>query len=369
MFRFSLIAQSSEARRGRIETAHGEIATPAFMPVATQGAVKALTQSHVQEIGAQVLLSNTYHLMLRPGADRVAKFGGLHRFMRWSRPILTDSGGFQVASLAPLRRITDEGVTFRSHLDGSSHLLTPERAVAIQEQLGSDIAMVLDECVLYPASREQIREAAERSLRWAKRCRDSRRRKDQALFGIVQGGASADSRRDNARALVEMDFEGYGIGGLAVGEPTELTREMTEVSTLELPKGKPRYLMGAGTPIDIIESVARGVDLFDCVLPTRNARNGTLFTNQGKLSIKNARFADDEAPLDPNCSCYTCTNFSRAYLRHLFMAREMSAATLHTIHNLSFYLQMMAQIRSAIEKNRFGAYRSAALERLSTAST
>ncbi len=369
MFRFDLIAQSSGARRGRIETAHGGLATPAFMPVATQGAVKALTQKQVREIGAQILLANTYHLMLRPGAERVAALGGLHRFMGWSGPILTDSGGFQVASLAALRRITDEGVTFRSHLDGSSHLLTPERAVSIQEQLRSDIAMVLDECVLYPASREQVREAAERSLHWAKRCRDARRRADQAQFGIVQGGASGELRRENARALVEMDFDGYGIGGLAVGEPSEITREMTEVTTAELPADRPRYLMGAGTPMDIIESIARGVDLFDCVLPTRNARNGTLFTHRGKLSIKNSRYAGDAAALDPDCSCYTCANFSRAYLRHLFMAREMSAATLNTIHNLTFYLQLMAEIRSAIEENRFGAFRKAATERLAGPST
>ena len=271
MFRFELMVQSSGARRGRIETAHGEVATPAFMPVATQGAVKALTQKQVQEIGAQIVLANTYHLMLRPGAERVAALGGLQRFMGWRGPILTDSGGFQVASLAALRRVTDEGVTFRSHLDGSSHLLTPERAVSIQEQLGSDIVMVLDECVLYPSSRVEVREAAERSLGWAKRCRKARRRDDQALFGIVQGGADRELRRENARSLVDLDFDGYGIGGLAVGEPTELTREMTDVSAAELPEDRPRYLMGAGTPVDIIESTARGVDLFDCVLPTRNA--------------------------------------------------------------------------------------------------
>jgi queuine tRNA-ribosyltransferase len=357
MFHFQVKARSSGARRGCIQTPHGEIATPAFMPVATQGAVKALTQKQVQEIGTQIVLANTYHLMLRPGAERVAVLGGLHRFMGWQGPILTDSGGFQVASLAALRGVTDEGVTFRSHLDGSSHLLTPERALSIQEQLGSDIAMVLDECVSYPSTPVEVREAAARSLDWAKRCQKARRREDQALFGIVQGGVDRELRRENARSLVDLDFEGYGIGGLAVGEPTDLTREMTEVSARELPEDRPRYLMGAGTPVDIIESTARGVDLFDCVLPTRNARNGTLFTHQGKLSIKNARYAGDDSPLDPDCSCYTCTHFSRAYLRHLFMAKEMSAATLHTIHNLSFYLRLMARIRSAIEAGRFESLR------------
>jgi queuine tRNA-ribosyltransferase len=285
--------------------------------------------------------------------------------MSWDGPILTDSGGFQVASLAALRRVTDEGVTFRSHLDGSSHLLTPERAVAIQEMLGSDVAMVLDECVLYPADPEEVRRAAHRSLCWARRCIEAHEKGGQALFGIAQGGVSKELRRENTRALVDLDFEGYAIGGLAVGEPTELTRAMTAVSTEALPEHLPRYLMGAGTPQDLLESVALGVDLFDCVLPTRNARNGTLFTSKGKISIKNRRYSNDERPLDPDCSCYTCASFSRAYLRHLFMAHEMSAATLHTIHNLSFYMDLMRRIRKAIENDQFEPLLHALTEKLS----
>ena len=351
-----------------METSHGSVATPAFMPVATQGSIKSLTHEQLEATGAQMLLGNTYHLMLRPTAERVARLGGLHQFINWHRPILTDSGGFQVASLAALRKISNEGVTFRSHLDGSAHQLTPERAVEIQEMLGSDIAMVLDECVLFPAERQTANDAARRSLDWAGRCLTAHQRSDQALFGIVQGGVYTELRRENAVALAELDFPGYGIGGLAVGEPPAMTREMTEVTTKVLPRHKPRYLMGAGTPLDIIESVARGVDLFDCVLPTRNARNGTLFTSRGKLSIKNARYADDEASLDPDCSCYTCSRFSRAYLRHLYIAREMTASSLNTIHNLSFYFDLMRRIRLAIEEDRFEPFRKEWTERLATPS-
>jgi queuine tRNA-ribosyltransferase len=352
---FAVVARDGRARRGRFKTTHGEVETPAFMPVATQGVVKALTTRQVAELGAQIVLSNTYHLMLRPGAERVRALGGLHRMMDWDRPVLTDSGGFQVASLQALRRIDDEGVTFRSHLDGSLHVLTPEGAVAIQEKLGSDIAMVLDECVLYPATRSEARTAADRSLAWATRSTSAKRSEDQALFGIVQGGVYEDLRRENARALVDVGFPGFGIGGLAVGEPKATMREMTAISAEELPEDRPRYLMGVGTPLDIAESVALGVDMFDCVLPTRNARNGTLFTSVGKLSIKNARFADDVGPLDPDCRCYTCSRFSRAYLRHLFVAREMSASTLNTIHNLSYYLRLMETIRGAIEEGSLGS--------------
>ena len=355
-FGFAVTARSGRARRGLLTTPHGDVDTPAFMPVATQGAVKTLTQKQVEELGASILLANTYHLMLRPGADRVASLGGLHGMMAWDKPILTDSGGFQVASLAALRRIDDEGVTFRSHLDGGLHALSPEKAVAIQEKLGADIAMVLDECVLYPAERRDVRQAAERTLAWARRCRARHHRDQQALFGIVQGGVDEDLRRENARALVDLDFPGYGIGGLAVGEPKELTRAMTEVSTEELPDERPRYLMGAGTPGDLVESVAHGVDLFDCVLPTRNARNGTLFTSRGKLAIKNARYTDDQRPLDPDCACYTCAHFSRAYLRHLFIAKEMTGRTLNTIHNLHFYLELMRRIREAVEEDRYQAF-------------
>ncbi len=354
--RFEQLARSAGARRGRLITRHGEVATPAFMPVATAASVKSLTPRQVEELGAEILLSNTYHLMLRPGADRVAALGGLQRFMSWGKPVLTDSGGFQVASLSPLRRVSEEGVTFRSHLDGSLHSLTPERAVGIQEKLGSDIAMVLDECLLYPSERSDARAAALRSLDWAQRSKRAHARPDQALFGIVQGGAFEGLRRKNARALVDLDFDGYGIGGLAVGEPKELMREMTAATTAELPEHRPRYLMGVGTPVDILESVALGIDMFDCVLPTRNARNGTLFTSAGRIAIKNARYASDDGPLDPACRCYTCSSFSRAYLRHLFVAREMTASTLNTIHNLYFYLDLMRRIRRAIEEERFPVF-------------
>jgi queuine tRNA-ribosyltransferase len=335
------------------------------MPVATAASVKSLTPKQVEEVEAEIVLSNTYHLMLRPGADRIAALGGIHRFMSWTRPVLTDSGGFQVASLKALRRVSDDGVVFRSHLDGSLHALSPERAVEVQEKLGSDVAMVLDECRLYPSERADARIAAFRSLDWAARSKKVRSRPDQALFGIVQGGAFEDLRRENARALVELGFEGYGVGGLAVGEPKELMREMTAVSTAELPEDRPRYLMGVGTPLDILESVALGIDMFDCVLPTRNARNGTLFTSAGKIAIKNARYASDAGPLDPECRCSTCSSFSRAYLRHLFVAREMTASTLNTIHNLHFYLDLMRRIRRAIEEDAFPAFLSHWKERLS----
>jgi queuine tRNA-ribosyltransferase len=335
------------------------------MPVATRATVKALTPRQVEECGASVVLANTYHLMLRPGAERIARAGGLHRFMRWPRPILTDSGGFQVASLASLRRVDEEGVTFRSHLDGSSHLITPERAIAIQEQLGSDIAMVLDECVLYPCDRVRAQDAAGRTARWAERSRRARRRSDQAVFGIVQGGSFAEERRASASAIVALDFDGYAIGGLAVGEPQGLMLELVELTAELLPWHRPRYLMGVGTPLDILESVRRGVDLFDCVMPTRNARNGTLFTSRGRISIKNARFAEDYEPLDPDCPCYTCQAFSRAYLRHLFVAGEMLAATLNTIHNLTFYLGLMSGARAAIAEDRFEAYARSWADRMS----
>ncbi len=363
--RFERLAESGGARKGRLTTSHGDVATPAFMPVATAASVKSLTPKQVEELEAEIVLSNTYHLMLRPGADRVAALGGIHRFMSWTRPVLTDSGGFQVASLKELRRVTDDGVVFRSHLDGSLHALSPERAIEIQEKLGSDVAMVLDECRLYPSERADARVAALRSLDWAARSKRVRSRPGQALFGIVQGGAFPDLRRENARALIELDFEGYGVGGLAVGEPKELMREMTALSTAELPEDRPRYLMGVGTPLDILESVALGIDMFDCVLPTRNARNGTLFTSSGKIAIKNARYASDSGPLDPECRCYTCASFSRAYLRHLFLAREITASTLNTIHNLHFYLDLMRRIRHAIEEDGFAAFFSHWKERLS----
>jgi len=343
------------ARLGRLTTPHGVIDTPAFMPVGTAGTVKGLTQEALADLGVQILLGNTYHLYLRPGHKLIRNMGGLHRFMSWPGAILTDSGGYQVFSLADLRKVTDEGVRFRSHLDGSEHFLTPEKSIEIQQALGSDIAMVLDECIEYPAERGRAAEAARRTADWARRCRDyARGREDasttpgQALFGIVQGGAYADLRRESARRLVELDFPGYAIGGLAVGEPHEMTCELAAAAAAELPAARPRYLMGVGLPEQLSDYVACGVDMMDCVLPTRNARNGCLFTNAGRISIKNARYAADSRPLDENCSCMVCRNYSRAYLRHLYMANEVLAAILNTHHNVHFYLDTMRKIRQAI---------------------
>ena len=343
------------ARLGRLTTPHGVIDTPAFMPVGTAGTVKGLTQEALADLGVQILLGNTYHLYLRPGHELIRNMGGLHRFMSWPGAILTDSGGYQVFSLADLRKVTDEGVRFRSHLDGSEHFLTPEKSLEVQQALGSDIAMVLDECIEYPAERGRAAEAARRTADWARRCRDyAREREDasttpgQALFGIVQGGAYADLRRESARRLVELDFPGYAIGGLAVGEPHEMTCELAAAAAAELPAARPRYLMGVGLPEQLSDYVACGVDMMDCVLPTRNARNGCLFTSAGRISIKNARYAADSRPLDENCSCMVCRNYSRAYLRHLYMANEVLAAILNTHHNVHFYLDTMRKIRQAI---------------------
>jgi queuine tRNA-ribosyltransferase len=336
------------------------------MPVGTQGAVKALTADHLEALGVQILLSNTYHLSLRPGAELIARRGGLHRFMGWGRPILTDSGGFQVFSLASRCTVDDDGARFRSPLDGSPHVLTPERAVDIQAQFGSDLAMVLDECVAFPCGVDQARTAVRRSLDWAQRSRvriESLREgavdgvthvnPGQAQLGIVQGGVYPALRRESAEATVAVGFEAYAIGGLSVGEPPDLMYEIVEQTTRWLPADRPRYLMGVGTPDDLVEAVGRGVDLFDCVLPTRNARNGQLFTRQGRLNIKNARYAEDDRPVDPACACLACRTASRAYLRHLFMAGEIAAATLNTLHNLHFYLDTMREIREAIAFRRF----------------
>lgn len=361
---FTLTHSDGAARRGVLQTAHGAIDTPAFMPVGTQGAVKALTPSHLEEIGASIILGNTYHLMLRPGDELITRRGGLHRFIGWNRPILTDSGGYQVFSLAERRKITEEGVEFRSHLDGSKHLLTPERAVEIQANLGSDIAMVLDECPALPSTADVIDKSLELTARWARRCRERffDRWKEaagarQQQFGIVQGGTDLELRAKSAELIVSIGFDGYAIGGLSVGEPNETMYQVVEATTPRLPAGQPRYLMGVGTPIDIVESVARGVDMFDCVMPTRNARNGQLFTSQGPINIQNAQFSEDDGPADPACSCYTCRNFSRAYLRHLSMAGEMTGGTLNTLHNLSFYLDTMRRIREAISFGRFKDFR------------
>jgi queuine tRNA-ribosyltransferase len=366
-----LRATDGAARLGQLETPHGTVDTPAFMPVGTQGAVKATLFRDVEAIGAEIILGNTYHLYLRPGDELIARRGGLHRFIGWSRPILTDSGGFQVFSLAERRVIREEGADFRSHLDGSRHLLSPERAVDIQARLGSDIAMVLDECLSYPATRDEAAASMQRSLRWAGRCRDRLTRlrsgadagevaltnPGQAQFGIVQGGTFQDLRDESADATVAIGFEGYAIGGLSVGEPIDTMYSIVHTTAGRLPGDQPRYLMGAGTPEDLVECVARGIDMFDCVMPTRNARNGQLFTSEGRINIKNARYAEDDRPLDPRCGCYTCRHHSRAYLRHLYMAGEMSAAALNTLHNLSFYLDTMRRIRDAIVFRTFNDFR------------
>ena len=361
---FTLTHTDGAARRGVLQTAHGAIETPVFMPVGTQGAVKALTTQHLDEIGASIILGNTYHLMLRPGDALIARRGGLHKFIGWNKPILTDSGGYQVFSLAERRTINENGVEFRSHLDGTPYLLTPERAVDIQANLGADIAMVLDECPALPSTAGVIEASLELTFRWARRCRDQfLRRKNspdpfsQAQFGIVQGGTFPELRRKSAELTVSIGFEGYAIGGLSVGEPNHTMNDVVAQTTPYLPAHQPRYLMGVGTPLDIIEAVARGVDMFDCVLPTRNARNGQLLTSEGAINIKNAQYAEDDGPADPACSCYTCRNFSRAYLRHLYMAGEMTGGTLNTLHNLSFYLDTMRRIREAISFGRFEEFR------------
>lgn len=355
-FNFQLRHQdaSTGARLGLIETPHGAIETPVFAPVGTQATVKTLTPRQLQELGATLILANTYHLYLRPGAELVGRLGGLHRFMAWPGPVLTDSGGFQVFSLANLRRVSDEGVTFRSHIDGSEHLLTPEKATAIQELLGADIIMAFDECSR-PLERQEAEEAMQRTHRWAERCLVAHKRPDQALFGIVQGGAFGDLRAESAYTLSGMPFAGYGIGGLAVGEPKELTWEMVELTTPRLPATRPRYLMGVGSPEDLFEGVSRGVDMFDSVLPTRLARNGAVFTRQGRLNLRNAAFAEDPQPIEEHCPCYTCQHFSRAYLRHLLAANEILGLVLNSIHNLTFLTGLMAEMRAAIAQDRFGA--------------
>ena len=338
------------------------------MPVGTQASVKTLSPEDLIEIGAEIILSNTYHLFLRPGHGLVREFGGLHRFMNWTRPVLTDSGGFQVFSLADLRKVTDEGVTFQSHIDGGAkHFITPEYAVEIQEALGADIIMAFDECIPYPATRDYARESLERTHRWAKRCREAKKDAGQALFGIVQGGMYDDLRKHSAETLVDIGFEGYAIGGLSVGETKPLMYEMIEATVPHLPQDQPRYLMGVGTPEDLVEGVDRGIDMFDCVMPTRNARNGTFFTSFGKLVIRNARHERDKEPIDPGCGCYTCRNFTRAYLRHLFNAGEVLALRLGTIHNLYFCLNLMRGVRASIEQGRFGEFKKEFLEKRETA--
>jgi queuine tRNA-ribosyltransferase len=367
---FTITHRDAAARRGLLTTPHGDIETPVFMPVGTQGVVKAMTAHDLEALGATIILGNTYHLYLRPGDDLIARHGGLHRFSSWRRSLLTDSGGYQVFSLAARRKVEEEGVHFRSHLDGSAHTLTPEKAVDVQSHLGSDIAMVLDECPALPAALDTLRASVELTARWARRCRvrliDIREGRapavrvsnpGQAQFGIVQGGISPDLRAMSAELTRDIGFEGYAIGGLSVGESIDEMYEIVDRTALLLPVERPRYLMGVGTPLDIVEAVARGIDMFDCVLPTRNARNGQLFTSQGPLNIKNAQYAEDDGPPDAACQCPVCTRYSRAYLRHLFVAGEITGSTLNTLHNLYFYLDTMRRIREAISFGTFEKFR------------
>jgi queuine tRNA-ribosyltransferase len=354
---FQLLKEGEEGGRlGRISTPHGSFPTPAFMPVGSQGSVKALAPTDLQEVGTEIILCNAYHLYLRPGTEVVREVGGLHRFMGWGGPILTDSGGFQIVSLSALREVETDGVRFRSHLDGSLHFLTPEKAVQIQEDLGADIMMTLDDCPPYPVSSDDAKAAVELTTQWAKRSQAAKRGDGQALFGIVQGGDYPELRRQSACELMEIGFDGYAIGGLSLGEEKEVTFEIAETVAALLPTDSPRYLMGMGTPEDILEGVRIGVDLFDCVLPTRCARTGLLFTNSGTLNIKHARYSRDTAPPDPACGCYTCRNFSRAYLRHLFLARELLAYRLNAMHNLFYYHSLMRGIRQALSEDTMGQF-------------
>jgi queuine tRNA-ribosyltransferase len=357
---FILKSKSTDcaARRGELKTLHGTIQTPIFMPVGTQATVKSVTPENLKEMNAQIILGNTYHLFIRPGQELIKSFGGLHNFMNWDRPILTDSGGFQIFSLKELAKITEEGAAFRSHLDGAKLFLSPEDAVHVQETLGSDIMMCLDTCIPYPSTLEETIKSTDLTSRWAKRCRDAQSETGQLLFGIVQGGMHHDLRKAHAETLIDIGFDGYAIGGLSVGEDKAIMQDMTEATIPHLPEDYSRYLMGVGTPEDLVEGVYRGVDMFDCVMPTRNARNGTMFTSTGKVVIKNAKYRDDKRPLDPNCNCYTCRNYSRAYLRHLFQCREILSYHLNTIHNLHYYLHLMAGMREAIEKDCFSSFRN-----------
>lgn len=353
--RYELIKECKQtgARLGKLHTPHGVINTPIFMPVGTLATVKAMTPEELKDINAEIILSNTYHLYLRPGHELVKKAGGLHKFMNWDRPILTDSGGFQVFSLGDLRKITEEGVEFRSHIDGSKHFLSPEKATEIQNALGSDIMMAFDECAPYPADHDYVKKSLERTTRWAQRCKDAHQNPDtQALFGIVQGGMYKDLREQSAKELIAMDFPGYSVGGLSVGEPKELMNEVLDYTVPLLPADKPRYLMGVGSPDALIDGVLRGIDMFDCVLPTRIARNGTAMTSSGQVVIKNAKHKEDFSPLDAECDCYTCKNYSRAYLRHLFKCGEILSSRLLTIHNLHFLINLMKEVRQAIMDDR-----------------
>jgi queuine tRNA-ribosyltransferase len=358
--RFELLKESKDsmARLGRLHTPHGVIETPIFMPVGTRATVKAMTPEEVKDLGAQIILSNTYHLYLKPGHELIKEAGGLHKFMNWHGPILTDSGGFQVFSLGDLRKIKEEGVEFSSHIDGSKHFISPEKSIEIQNALGSDIMMAFDECAPYPASYEYVKKSMERTTRWAQRCKDFHKDWDkQAIFGIVQGGMYKDLRAQSAKDLVAMDFPGYAVGGLSVGEPRDLMCEVLEYTTPLLTREKPRYLMGVGTPDYLFEAVVRGIDMADCVLPTRIARNGTALTSHGKMVMRNAKYTKDFNRLDPECDCYTCNNYSRAYIRHLINVDEILGARLLTIHNLNFLIKLMDNIREAIKEDRLLEYK------------
>lgn len=359
--KYELIKECKQtgARLGRLHTPHGIIETPIFMPVGTQATVKAMTPEELKEMEAQIILSNTYHLYLRPGHELVKEAGGLHKFMNWDRPILTDSGGFQVFSLGDLRKITEQGVEFQSHIDGSKHFLSPEKVMEIENALGADIIMAFDECAPYPAEHDYVKKSLERTTRWAVRCKEAHTNtENQALFGIVQGGMYKDLREQSAAELVALDFPGYSIGGLSVGEPKELMYEVLDYTTPLLPKDKPRYLMGVGSPDALIEGAIRGIDMFDCVLPTRIARNGTAMTSEGKIVIKNAKYTRDFTPLDPNCDCYCCKNYTRAYLRHLYKADEILSSRLMSTHNLHFLINLMKQVRQAIMDDRLMDFRN-----------
>lgn len=353
---FNLINKDNKTRRGQLQFDRGTIETPAFMPVGTYGTVKAMTPEELDGTGAEIILGNTFHLMLRPGTDIIRKHGDLHDFMNWQKPILTDSGGFQVFSLAKMRKITEQGVLFNSPVDGSKVELTPEYSMQIQKELGSDIVMVFDECTPYPASEKEAMDSMQLSLRWAKRCKVAHEGNPSALFGIVQGGMYENLRHESAHGLTALDFDGYAIGGLSVGEPMEERNHVLDFTIPELPENKPRYLMGLGRPEDIVEAVRRGIDMFDCVIPTRHARTGFLYTSKGILKIRNSRYKDDIRAVDENCQCYTCQNYSRAYLRHLDKCGEILYSRLSTIHNLYYYQQLMRDIRHAIENNRFEAF-------------
>ncbi len=368
--KFTVVHTESSARAGVLETDHGMIETPIFMPVGTQGTVKAVEQRELVELGAQIILGNTYHLYLRPGMEVMRAMGGLHTFMNWHKPILTDSGGYQVFSLSEFRKISHDGVTFKSHLDGSSHFFTPHRVIEIQRAIGSDIVMVLDECPPFPCEEEYARDSNELTLRWAKECQTALRESEplyghqQSLFAIVQGSVYKNIREQSAKSLVDLDFEGYAIGGLAVGEPAETMYDLTEFTTRFLPREKPRYLMGVGTPENLLESIERGVDMFDCVMPTRNGRNGMLFTRNGRINIRNAQWKMDDSPIDDGFDSYTNKNFSRGYLRHLFQVDEILGLQLASIHNLSFYLWLMREARTNILSGTFAPWKRAMLDQL-----